>query len=58
MPDESKRRWELPGAPTAHSLPWDMPTAVAKVLVNRGVDTAEKLRLVIDPPQQLPYNPQ
>ena len=58
MSDASSKRWDLPNAPTAHTLPRDVPTAVAKVLVNRGVDTAEKLRLLLDPPQQLPYNPQ
>ena len=58
MPSEPGKRWVLPGAPAAHSLPSEVPSAVAKVLVNRGVDTGEKLRLLLDPPQQLPYNPQ
>lgn len=30
---------------------------VARVLVNRGIDTAEKLRFFLEPPHSLPYNP-
>ena len=52
------RRWELPGPLGAHTLPPDVPSAVAKLLVARGVDTAGKLRLFLNPPHQLPHNPQ
>jgi single-stranded-DNA-specific exonuclease len=31
---------------------------MAKVLLKRGIDTAEKLRLFLEPPQRLPYDPQ
>jgi single-stranded-DNA-specific exonuclease len=58
LPDEPSKRWVLPAVPLAHSLPGDVPSAIAKVLANRGVTTGEQLRILMDPPQQLPYNPQ
>ena len=52
------RRWELPEPLGAHSLPPDVPSAVAKLLVARGIDTPGKLHLLLNPPHQLPHNPQ
>ena len=57
MFNETAKRWETPVHTGTHSLPRDLPTAIAKLLLTRGVDSAEKLRLFLDPPQQLPYNP-
>ena len=57
MLDAASRRWESPPPIGSHALPKDLPSAIAKVLVNRGIDTQEKLRLLLEPPQQLPYNP-
>ena len=38
-------------------MPSHLPPAIAKVLVRRGVDTDDKLRMFLDPPQRLPYAP-
>ena len=51
------KRWDLPPPVTDHSLSSDLPPAIAKVLVRRGIDSAEKLRIFLDPPQRLPYDP-
>ena len=51
------KRWDLPPPVQDHSLPSHLPTAIAKLLVHRGVDSAEKLRIFLDPPQRLPYDP-
>ena len=51
------KRWDLPPPVTDHSLPSDLPPAIAKVLVRRGIDCAGKLQMFLDPPQRLPYDP-
>jgi single-stranded-DNA-specific exonuclease len=51
------KRWELPAPVTGHSLPSQLPSAIAKVLVRRGIDSADKLRIFLEPPQRLPYDP-
>ncbi|MEK7814897.1 MAG: single-stranded-DNA-specific exonuclease RecJ, partial [Chloroflexota bacterium] len=38
-------------------MPEYLPPAVARVLVNRGIDTAAKLQLFLHPPHRLPYDP-
>ena len=38
-------------------LPSHLPPAIAQVLARRGVRTAGELRLFLDPPQRLPYDP-
>ena len=55
---ETVKRWDLPGLPSNHSLPADVPAAVAQVMLRRGLDTEEKLRVFLNPPQKLPYDPQ
>lgn len=55
--DGGAKRWELPQAVSDHSLPSDLPSAAVKVLLQRGIDTAHKLRIFFDPPQRLPYDP-
>ena len=47
----------LPQAVSDHSLPSDLPPAAIKVLLGRGIDSAEKLQIFFDPPQRLPYDP-
>lgn len=49
--------WQPPRTEAGHSLPPDLPPAVAQILVNRGIDTAAKLQLFLEPPQRLPYDP-
>ena len=49
--------WDLPPPVGDHSLLSNLPPAVVKVLVHRGIDTAEKLRMFLDPPHRLPYDP-
>ena len=51
------KQWQLPSPPRAHSLPSDVPLPVVQILLARGIDTAEKLRYFLDPPQSLPYDP-
>ena len=51
------KRWDLPPPVGNHSLPAHLATAAVKVLVRRGIDTAEKLRVFLDPPHRLPYDP-
>ena len=51
------KQWQLPSPPRAHSLPSDVPLPVVQILLARGIDTAEKLRYFLDPPQRLPYDP-
>ena len=55
--DEGAKRWDLPPPVKDHSLPPDLPSAVVKVLVHRNIDTDEKLRIFLEPPQRLPYDP-
>jgi len=54
---DTVKRWQLPALPTNHSLPTDLPWAVAQVLLRRGIDTADKLKVFLTPPQKLPYDP-
>ncbi|MDP6548822.1 MAG: single-stranded-DNA-specific exonuclease RecJ [Dehalococcoidia bacterium] len=54
---EGAKRWRLPPLVEDRALPRDLPPPMAKVLLNRGIDTAEKLRLFLEPPQRLPYDP-
>ena len=51
------KQWGLPPPVSANSLPAHLSPAAIKVLVRRGLDTAEKLRLFLDPPHGLPYDP-
>lgn len=55
---DTVKRWDLPALPLTHSLPADLPPAAAQVLLRRGIDTAEKLKVFLSPPQKLPYDPQ
>ena len=51
------KQWGLPPPVSANSLPAHLSPPAIKVLVRRGLDTAEKLRLFLDPPHGLPYDP-
>lgn len=51
------RRWQIPPAAAIPSELSDLPPALAQILLARGLDTGEKLRCFLEPPQQLPYNP-
>lgn len=51
------KRWELPRSVSDHSLFPDLQPAAIKVLLQRGIDTPEKLQIFLDPPHQLPYDP-
>ncbi len=56
--EDTFKRWDLPSLPSTHSLPSDIPGAAVQILLRRGLDTAEKLRVFLTPPQKLPYEPQ
>ena len=51
------RRWQLPPDTPIPSELSSLPPALSQLLLNRGIDTPEKLRCFLHPPQQLPYNP-
>ena len=51
------KKWLLKKTPEAHALPPEVPTPLVPVLLGRGLDTAEKLRLFLRPPHNLPYDP-
>ena len=56
--EEPLKRWDLPEIPSNHSLPANVTPAAAQVLLRRGLDSAEKLKTFLTPPQKLPYDPQ
>ena len=51
------KRWRLPPLVEDRGLPRDLPPAMAKVLLARDIDSADKLRLFLEPPQRMPYDP-
>ena len=51
------KKWLEPSGPTEHSLPTNIPSAIARVLMARGIDTNEKLKLFLEPPHKLPHDP-
>ena len=50
-------RWVYPPDTDASPLLKQAPSAVARVLVRRGIDTPEKLRFFFNPPHRLPHDP-
>ena len=52
------REWKLPAPVDTTGLPAHLPGPVAELLARRGIGTAEELRLFLDPPHRLPYDPQ
>ena len=55
--NEPAKRWDLPAVPSKHTLPDSVTSAAAQILLRRGLDSPEKLKLFLDPPQTLPYDP-
>ena len=53
----SARKWQSPPPVKAHTLPKALPPAAVQVFLARGIDSSEKLRLFLDPPHRLPYDP-
>lgn len=53
----TENQWELPAPANTAVMESQVPTAIAKILAARGLDSAEKLRLFLEPPHRLPYNP-
>ena len=56
-PNGGELPWALPAAIDNDALSGHVPTAIAKVLVKRGIDTPQKLSEFLDPPHRLPYDP-
>ena len=56
-PNGGELPWALPAAIGNDALSGHVPTAIAKVLVKRGIDTPQKLSEFLDPPHRLPYDP-
>ncbi len=57
---ETTRQWQLPTRPEEMEIqgfPPDLPLGLAQVLLARGINSGEKLRLFTQPPHRLPYNP-
>lgn len=51
------KKWLLKETAETHALPPEVPPPLVPVLLGRGIDTAEKLRLFLHPPHNLPYDP-
>ena len=51
------QRWCLLSTLKTDALSRHVPPAIAQVLVNRGIDTPQKLNFILDPPHKLPYDP-
>ena len=51
------KKWLLKGTSESHALPSELPPPLVPVLLGRGIDTAEKLRLFLHPPHKLPHDP-
>ena len=49
--------WYLLSTLKTDALSRHVPPAIAKVLVNRAIDTPQKLNFILDPPHKLPYDP-
>ena len=54
---QSQKTWQLTPPAATPWLPPDVPPALGQVLLARGIDTAEKLHLFLEPPHRLPYDP-
>ena len=54
---QTEKYWQLPAQYNADQLPENILLPIAQVLLNRGLDTTEKLRFFLEPPHKLPYNP-
>ena len=57
MKPSISKKWMLKETPGAHALPPEVPPPLVPVLLGRGIDTAERLRLFLHPPHNLPYDP-
>ena len=54
------KHWKLKDLPTSegnHGLPADLPNALVRVLLARGIESTPQLQCFLQPPQQLPYSP-
>ncbi len=52
-------RWELPPVLDTSGLrSAQVPPVIARLLAQRGIDTAQKLQTFLQPPHRLPYDPQ
>ena len=49
--------WSLPSKLDISSLAGHVPPALAAVLIKRGLDSPDKLNLLLYPPHRLPYDP-
>ena len=54
------KQWKLkdpPSGETRHTLPENLSPVIVRLLLTRGIDSAEKLRLFLNPPHRLPHCP-
>lgn len=49
--------WSLPSILNITALAEHVPPPIAQVLMKRGIDTLQKLNILLDPPHMLPYDP-
>ena len=48
---------DLSGVEENHTLPAGLPPALVRILLARGIDSAEQLQCFLQPPHHLPYSP-
>jgi len=53
----SKHPWSLPSDLDTEALSGQVPQAIAQLLVKRGIDTPDKLKVFLVPPHKLPHDP-
>ena len=54
---QAERNWHLPPEASGGALSAGIPLPIIQVLLNRGVNSPEKLTFLLEPPHKLPYNP-
>ena len=51
------KHWQLAETAQSHTLPPDLSPAAVRVLLARGIASAEQLRFFLEPPHRLPHDP-
>ncbi|MFQ6028134.1 MAG: single-stranded-DNA-specific exonuclease RecJ [Dehalococcoidia bacterium] len=51
------KQWQLAETSQSHTLPPDLSPMAARVLLARGISSAEQLQFFLEPPHRLPHDP-